>query len=50
MDPICIVVISTMSIVILGQVGRRIYQKYFKNEKVVLLAQFDPNTEMGLLL
>ncbi len=50
MSVVCIVVISTMSAIILGQVGRQIYQKYFKKEKVILLANFDPNTEMGLLL
>ena len=52
MDPISIVVISTMSVIILGQIGHRMYEKYRyrKYRAMAVLAQYDPETEMGSLI
>jgi len=52
MDPISIVVISTMSVIILGQIGHRMYQRYIyrKYRGMTVLAQYNPETEMGPLI
>jgi hypothetical protein len=50
MEPLCIVVLSSMGIIIFGQIGQRIYQKYFERDRTDILAEYDPSTEMGPLL
>jgi len=50
MSVACIVVISSMSAIILGQLAQQIYQRYYRRDKTVLLAEFDPNMEMGPLI
>ena len=50
MEPLSIVVISSTSVVILGQLGYRIYKKYFQKNKMTLLATYDPNMEMGPII
>ena len=50
MSVVCIVVISSMSAIILGQLAQQIYQRYYRRDKMVILAEFDPNMEMGPLI
>jgi len=50
MSVACIVVISSMSAIIIGQLAQQIYQRYFRRDNMILLAEFDPNMEMGPLI
>jgi len=42
-----IVVIISLSAIILGQ---GVYQRYFNRNREIILAEFDPNMEMGPLI
>ena len=33
-----------------GQLAQQIYQRYYRRDKTVILAEFDPNMEMGPLI
>ena len=46
MDPICVVVISTLSVTILGQLVSRMLERYRRNRKFAILAQYNPDMEM----
>ena len=50
MEALCIVVISSMVVMILGQMSQCIYKKYHQKDRMMILAEFDPNMEMGPLI